>query len=101
MRRCRAGASHRFGSTLNAHLHFHCVVVDGVFDAAAAGGIVFHAAGALDAPAVAVVQACVRRRLLRIFVRRGLLPGDDALAMTQWEHGGGFSVDAFGAHRGR
>ena len=24
---------HRFGSTLNPHLHFHCVVIDGVFDA--------------------------------------------------------------------
>ena len=35
----------------------------------------------------------VRRRLLRVFVRRGLLPGDDARAMAQWEHGGGFSVD--------
>ena len=35
----------------------------------------------------------MRRRLLRVFVRRGLLPGDDARAMAQWEHGGGFSVD--------
>ena len=84
---------HRFGSTLNAHLHFHCVVIDGVFDATTAGGVVFHAAAGLDAPAVAAVQACVRRRLLRVFVRRGLLPGDDAQAMGQWEHGGGFSVD--------
>jgi hypothetical protein len=39
------------------------------------------------------MQPCVRRRLLRIFVRRGLLPDDDARAMGQWEHGGGFSVD--------
>jgi hypothetical protein len=31
--------------------------------------------------------------LLRVVVRRGLLPGDDAQAMGQWEHGGGFSVD--------
>ena len=85
---------HRFGSTLNAHLHFHCVVIDGVFDAIPAGGVVFHAAAGLDAPAVAAVQACVRRRLLRVFVRRGLLPGDDAQAMGHWEHGGGFSVDA-------
>ncbi len=85
---------HRFGSTLNARLHFHCVVIDGVFDATAAGGIVFHAAIGLGAPAVAAVQSCVRRRLLRSFVRRGLLPGDDARAMAQWEHGGGFSVDA-------
>lgn len=35
----------------------------------------------------------VRRRLLRSFVRRGLLPGDDARAIAQWKHGGGFSVD--------
>jgi hypothetical protein len=35
----------------------------------------------------------VRRRLLRVFVRRGLLPADDAQAMGQWQHGGDFSVD--------
>jgi hypothetical protein len=39
------------------------------------------------------VQACARWRRLRVFVRRGLLPGDDARAMAQWPHGGGFSVD--------
>jgi len=83
---------HRFGSNLNAHLHFHCVVVDGVFEPAA-GGVVFHAASGLDATAITQVQAQVRRRLLRGFVRRGLLPEDDAQAMAQWEHGGGFSVD--------
>jgi len=33
------------------------------------------------------------RRLLRVFVRRGRLPADDARAMRQWQHGGGFSVD--------
>ena len=27
-------------------------------------------------------------------MRRGLLPADDALAIAQWDHGGGFSVDA-------
>ena len=27
---------HRFGSSLNAHLHFHCVVIDGVFEPAPA-----------------------------------------------------------------
>jgi hypothetical protein len=64
-----------------------------LFDAAAAGGIIFTAATGVDANAIAQVQACVRRRLLRVFVRRGLLPGDCAQAMGQWEHGGGFSVD--------
>jgi hypothetical protein len=60
------------------------------------GGVIFSAATGLDANVRAQVQAQVRRRLLRVFVRHGLLPGDDARAMAQWEHGGGFSVDASG-----
>jgi hypothetical protein len=47
----------------------------------------------LDTNAIAAVQAQVRRRLLRVFARRGLLPRDDARAMGQWQHGGRFSVD--------
>jgi len=82
---------HRFGSTLNPRLHFHCVVIDGVFDSAAAAGVVFHAAIGIDADAIAQVQAWVRRRVRRSFVHRGLLPGDDARAMGA--HGAGFSVD--------
>jgi hypothetical protein len=39
---------HRFGSTLNAHFHFHCVITDGVFDATAGGGVIFHVAAGLD-----------------------------------------------------
>jgi hypothetical protein len=72
---------HRFGSTLNAHLYFHRVVIDRVFDAAAASAIIFHTATALDPHAIAAVATQVRPRLLRLFVRRGLLPDDDARAM--------------------
>jgi hypothetical protein len=64
---------HRFGSTLNAHLHFHCVVIEGVFESDPAGSVIFRAATGLDANAIAAVQAAVRHRLLRTFVRRGLL----------------------------
>jgi len=39
------------------------------------------------------VQAQVRRGLLPVFVRRGLLPRDGARAMGRWAHEGGFSVD--------
>ena len=85
---------HRFGTALNAHLHFHCVVIDGVFAPTATGGVVFHPATTLDGPAIATVQAKVRRRLLQSLVRRGLLAEDDAQAMAPWDHGGGFSVDA-------
>jgi len=85
---------HRFGARLNTHLHFHCVVVDGVFEGDAGGGATFHPAGGLDASAIGEVQAAVRRRLLRAVLRRGLLSADDAQEMAKWEHGGGFSVDA-------
>ncbi len=36
----------------------------------------------------------VRRRILRAFVRRGLLEKEDRKEMEQWDHGGGFSLDA-------
>jgi hypothetical protein len=53
-----------------------------------------HAASGLDEHAFAAMQACMRRRLLRVFVRRALLPADGAQVMGQWAHGGGFSVHA-------
>lgn len=84
---------HRFGSALNAHVHFHCVVVDGVFTSRPTGNGVFHPATAIDQLAIATVQAKVPRRLLASFVRRGLLAHDDAQAMAQWADDGGFSVD--------
>ena len=86
---------HRFGAALNTHLHFHCCIIDGVFAAAdAAAGVVFHQACGLDAAAVATVPAQVRQRVLRAFVRRGLLDQNAADAMGGWAHGGGFSLDA-------
>jgi len=39
-----------------------------------------------EATAIAQVQAQVCQRLLRVFVRRGLLPRDAAQAMAQWPH---------------
>jgi len=68
---------HCVGSSLNAHLHFHWMAIDGVFDATAAVGLVFHAATGLDTNAIAEVQAQMRRRLLHAFMRRGLLPISD------------------------
>jgi hypothetical protein len=85
---------HRFGSSLNAHLHFHCAVIDGVFDSATMGGVIFTTVAGVDANAIAQVQAQVRRGLLRVFVRRVLLPSDDARAVEQRAQVGGFPVDA-------
>jgi hypothetical protein len=97
---------HRFGSSLNEHTHFHCCIVDGVFartgvdigDTTEAAdnksGVDFHAAVGLDTATIAQVQAQVRQRILRAFVRRGLIGKSDRDEMMSWEHGGGFSLDA-------
>jgi len=45
-------------------------------------------------PAIAQVQANVRKRLLRAFVARGHLESHDAKDMAAYAHGSGFSVDA-------
>ena len=67
---------HRFGSSLNTHVHFHVCVVDGVFEAlegditadpATPPVVVFHPASGIDEAAVAQVQAQVRTRILRAF----------------------------------
>ncbi len=83
---------HRFGALLNRHVHFHCVVVDGVFEADLP--VRFHETPALNAEQFAAIQSNVRRRLLRALSRRGLLEPEAAEEMAAWEHGGGFSLDA-------
>ena len=94
---------HRFGSSLNGHVHFHVCVVDGVFEEvpgegdadvqASSPGVVFHPASGIDATAVSQVQTDLRRRILRAFVWRGLLESVDAKEMLAYPHSG-FSVDA-------
>lgn len=83
---------HRFGSALNANLHFHCCVIDGMFSAADAG-VRFHPAFLTDA-AIARAQQQTRRRVLSLFQRRGLLPAEAVETMRAWQHGGGFSLNA-------
>jgi hypothetical protein len=65
--------SHRFGALLNAHVHFNCVDIEGVFEADGEGGARFHEAQGVGAETLAEVQAKVRRRVLRALAQRGLL----------------------------
>jgi hypothetical protein len=66
---------HRFGSSMNEHVHFLVCVVDGVFEEVAgdadvqvaAPGVVFHTASGIDGDTVFQVQATLRRRILRAF----------------------------------
>ena len=98
---------HRFGSSLNEHVHFHVCVVDGVFEEVAGGQegdaadaasqispprIIFHPATGVTADAVGQAQASLRRRILRAFVGRNLLESFEAQEMLGYKHSG-FSVD--------
>jgi hypothetical protein len=70
---------HRFGASLNRHIHFRqCCVIDGVFDpldeaADVPEAVRFRPAGALTLEVVAAIAEQVRRRMLRLFARRGLI----------------------------
>ena len=83
---------HRFGASLNPHLHDHCCITDGLFCAEEGGGRFYPSA--LCPEAIAEVQQRTRRRVLRLFKRRDLLSCDVVENMLQWSHAGGFSVDA-------
>jgi hypothetical protein len=82
---------HRFGASLNCHLHYHCCVTEGLF-CAEEQGVRFYPS-ALCPEASAEVEQRTRRRVLRLFKRRDILPADVVEAMLQWSHAGGFSVD--------
>jgi hypothetical protein len=57
----------RFGSALNAHVHFHCCVIDGVFAVGEDGQVHFAEAAARTPEDLAAVQQQVRARVLRWF----------------------------------
>ena len=102
---------HRFGSSLNTHVHFHVCVIDGVFEVAAdtasadpaapvevnlgTPALRFHPASEPDQTAIAQVHASTRKRILRAFVTRGFIEEADASDMLAYQHNG-LSVDAGG-----
>ena len=88
---------HRFGASLNRHVHYHCCVIDGVFEPAEDAGdrpetVRFRPAAELTPEAVAVIAEQVRVRVLRWFARSGLIAPDDVREMLAWENSG-FSLD--------
>jgi hypothetical protein len=68
----------RAGSGLNVNLHFHTLVLDGVFTEAPGGALAFHPAPGPSDAEVAAALATIRHRVQRLRVRRGLEPADDA-----------------------
>jgi hypothetical protein len=77
---------HRFGASLNCYIHYHCCVIDGVFEpledaADVPEAVRFRPAGALTPEAVAAITEQVRIRVLRWFARSGLIDRDNVREM--------------------
>ncbi len=85
---------HRFGSSLNAHFHFHVVVLDGVFTETVDGEVRFDEATAFFAADATTLTPVLQRRILRLFQRRGLIEEHTVNDMLTWQGTGGFSLDA-------
>jgi Putative transposase/Transposase zinc-binding domain len=66
----------RFGGGLNLNVHFHTLVLDGVFAGTAEGSLEFHATAPPTDADVARLLATVRRRVQRLLARRALDGGD-------------------------
>ncbi len=60
---------------MNLNVHFHTLVLDGVFAEGPPGELRFHAANPPSDAAVAQVLAPIRHRVGRLLARRGLEPG--------------------------
>ncbi|HQY71878.1 MAG TPA: transposase [Pseudomonadales bacterium] len=84
---------HRFGALMNAHLHFHVIAIDGVFFGEETASLRFEETH-LSAQALARLQSTLRKRIVSLFVRRGLLDSAEGEALRRCAHGGGFSLDA-------
>ncbi|MBW1757845.1 MAG: transposase [Deltaproteobacteria bacterium] len=63
----------RFGGALNLNVHFHTLAVDGVFVREPDGSLSFAAAKAPTDDEVEALLGVIRKRVLRLLVRRGLL----------------------------
>ena len=82
---------HRFGASLNAHIHYHSCIVDGLF-AETEKGMRFYQTADLSDEVIHQAQEQIRKRILRLFVRRELLTPEAADQMKRWKNGGGFTL---------
>ncbi len=84
---------HHFGSSLNEHIHFHCIVTDGVFSEGPDGEALFHEATLLEGADIEMVGEKTRQRVLKWLARHEYLDPEAAEMMRGWPHSGGFSVN--------
>jgi hypothetical protein len=67
----------RFGKALNSHFHFHSCIIDRVFDREGK----FYPITALTTEEIYSFQERIRKRVLRLFRKKGLLDSDVASDM--------------------
>lgn len=67
----------RFGDALNLNVHFHSLVLDGVYARDEKGGVRFHPLPPPGGAEVARVARRIARRIAHLLERRGLHPGAD------------------------
>lgn len=84
----------RFGSSLNHHLHYHSIVIEGLFYDDEAGRIKYAAIEHLGPEDSKSIEQDVRKRVLKLFKRKGLLTLEQVEDIMSWRHSGGFSVNA-------
>jgi hypothetical protein len=69
---------HHFGSSLNEHIHFHCIVTEGVFSEGPDGKALFHEASLREAADIEAVREKIRHRALKWLVRHEYLDRKNA-----------------------
>jgi phosphoserine phosphatase len=79
------GFIQRIGSRLNHHLHYHCVVLDGLFYTDTKGIPQFSDIYNLGIEDTQAVVARVRKRVLSLFKRRNLLTEEQVENLTSWK----------------
>ena len=84
---------HRFGASLNVHLHFHCVIIEGLFISDSDDQLRYQPVHDITDKDIHEVQKRVRLRVLKGFKRWKLLKDYEVKNMKSWQGGGGFSVD--------
>jgi hypothetical protein len=74
----------RFGGALNLNVHFHSLLLDGVYAPGPTGALRFHPLPPPDDEEVARVVGQVARRIARLLERRGLGPEPDPTEADPW-----------------
>ncbi|MBW2223340.1 MAG: transposase, partial [Deltaproteobacteria bacterium] len=75
----------RFGGALNLNVHFHTLAVDGVLVREPNGSLRFVAAKAPSNTEIEALLAVIRKRVLRLLMRRGLLSEDPGESFDETE----------------